>query len=133
MIIVTGATGFIGFYLVNRLSDDGFNVLAVDKGGMEEASYFKKKGIPFIQMDITKEADFKKLPKEGIDKIVNLACMQPANMREEDYDPRAYINVNVLGVINILEFCLKNKINSIVHTISHRNVQTLWELGEIID
>jgi UDP-glucose 4-epimerase len=132
MIIVTGATGFIGFYLVNQLFDDGFNVLAVDKGGTEEASYFIKKDIPFIQMDITKQSEFSKLPQEGIEAIVNLACMQPANMREENYDPREYIYVNVLGVINILEFCLKNNINRIVHTISHRNVQKLWELGEII-
>jgi len=133
MIIVTGATGFIGFYLVNQLVKDGFDILAIDKGGVEEAGYFKKKNIPFIQMDITKEADFGKLPSEGIDAIVNLACMQPANMRDENYDPREYINVNVLGVINLLEFCLKNNINRLIHTISHRNVQKLWELGEVID
>src|SRR5258706_13213667 len=133
MIIVTGATGFIGFYLVNQLSKEGFDVLAIDKGGLEEASFFKKRDIPFIQMDITKEANFAKLPNVGIDAIVNLACMQPANMRDENYDPREYINVNVLGVINLLDFYLKNNIGRFVHTISHRSVQKLWELGETID
>lgn len=133
MIVVFGATGFIGFYLVKQLSENGFNVLAVDRGGAEEAKYFKNKGIPFVQMDITKRDEFNKLPTERIDAVVNLACLQPANTRIENYDPREYIHVNVLGVINILEFCLKNKINKIVHTISHRNVQRLWEFGAVID
>ncbi len=133
MIIVSGATGFIGFYLVNQLLDDGIDVLAIDKGGVEEARYFKGRNIPFIKMDITKEADFIKLPKDGIDAFVNLACMQPANMRDEYYDPRIYINVNTIGVINILEFCRQNMISRVIHTISHRNVQKLWERGEVID
>lgn len=133
MILVFGATGFIGFYLVNQLSIEGFNVLAVDKGGTEEAMYFEKAGIPFVQMDITKEADFNKLPKEEVEAVVNLACVQPANVKDEDYDPAEYIKVNVLGMLNILKFSLKNNIHKILHTISHRNVQGLWELGETID
>lgn len=132
MILVTGATGFIGFYLINQLVREGYEVLASDKGGTKEIDYFEKNDIPFIQMDITNKEDFDKLPADNIEAIVNLACMQPANVREDDYDPRDYVAVNVLGVINILEFCVKNNINRVVHTISHRSVQKLWETGQTI-
>lgn len=133
MIIVTGATGFVGFYLVNQLHAEGFKVLAVDNSGQEEAEYFKKNGIDFVQVDITKEAEFSKLPKHDIDAFVNLACVQPANMPEEQYDPAKYVSVNILGVTNIFKFCQKNNIKKVLHTISHRNVQGLWEKGEVIN
>jgi UDP-glucose 4-epimerase len=133
MIIVTGATGFVGFYLVNQLHKEGFEVLAVDKSGVEEADYFKKQGISFITVDITKEEELNKLPKTGIDALINLACVQPANMPDEIYDPAKYVSVNVLGVVNLLKFCQKNKVKKMLHTISHRNVQGLWEKGEIIN
>ncbi|MES2131532.1 MAG: NAD(P)-dependent oxidoreductase [Bacteroidota bacterium] len=133
MIIVTGATGFVGFYLVNQLNAEGFKVLAVDNSGEEEAEYFKKNGIDFINVDITKEEEFDKLPTSDIEAFINLACVQPANMPEEHYDPAKYVSVNVLGVTNIFKFCQKNNIKKVLHTISHRNVQGLWEKGEVIN
>jgi UDP-glucose 4-epimerase len=132
-VIIFGATGFIGFYLVNQLVKENFDVLAVDKSGVEEANYFQRNGIPFVQMDITNCIDFDKLPKNGVDAIVNLACVQPANIRDSEYNPAIYLKVNTLGTLNILNFCLKNNINKILYTISHRTVQGLWELGEIIN
>jgi UDP-glucose 4-epimerase len=132
MIIVSGATGFVGFYLVNQLKAEGFKILAVDIGGKEEADYFKKIGVDFIQLDITKESEFEKLPKQGIEVFINLACVQPANMPDEVYDPAKYVSVNVLGVTNIFKYCQKNSIKKVLHTISHRNVQGLWEKGEVI-
>ena len=132
MIIVTGATGFIGFYLVNELHRQNFPVLAVDKSGSDEAEYFTKQGIPFVQMDITREEEFAQLPKTGVEAFINLACVQPANVSSEAYDPAKYIEVNVLGLINILKFCDTNRILKVLHTISHRNVQGLWEKGDII-
>ncbi|HWY12482.1 MAG TPA: NAD(P)-dependent oxidoreductase [Bacteroidia bacterium] len=133
MIIVTGATGFVGFYLVNQLKSEGFKILAVDIGGKEEADYFKKNGIDFVQFDITKESEFEKLPKTGVDAFINLACVQPANMPDEVYDPAKYVSVNILGVTNIFKYCQKNNIKKVLHTISHRNVQGLWEKGEVIN
>lgn len=133
MIIVTGATGFVGFYLVNQLKKEGFDVLATDKSGTEETKYFEKVGIPFVQMDITKAGEFDRLPKENIEAIINLACVQPANMKDEEYDPMKYINVNVVGMMNIMMFGHKCNAGKILHTISHRNVQGLWEAGEVIN
>ncbi len=99
MIIVSGASGFIGFYLVNQLFNEGYKVIAVDRGGTDEAAYFKKRGIEFIAVDITKSEEFIKLPYEGVEMFINLACIQPANMPDELYDPAKYVQVNILGVV----------------------------------
>jgi len=131
MIIVTGAAGLIGTYLIDRLIGDGYEVIGVDIDDIGEA-YYKERNIPFIHLDITKKGEFAKLPQKGVDSFVNLACLQPANVKEEDYDPRDYIIVNVLGVLNILDFCRKTRIQKVIHTISHRNVQGLWENGQVI-
>ncbi len=132
MVIVTGACGFVGFYLVNRLFDEGYDVLAADIGGKDEEEFFRSRGIRFVRMDITDERGFAKLPAKGVEAFVNLACVQPANMPDEKYDPAKYISVNVLGVTHILKFCRRSGIERMIHTISHRNVQGLWEKGEVI-
>ncbi|KQW22297.1 hypothetical protein ASC80_02575 [Afipia sp. Root123D2] len=131
-IIVTGACGFVGFYLVKQLHEAGYPVLAVDKGLTDEAEYLIKSGISFAAVDITKEEEFDRLPKDGISAFINLACVQPANMPTDESDPAIYVSVNTLGVANILKYCRKNNITKMLHTISHRNVQGLWERGEKI-
>jgi UDP-glucose 4-epimerase len=129
-IIVFGACGFIGFYLVRQLQQAGFSVLAVDKSMNDEARFLVRSGASFIALDITNEKAFDRLPEEGVHAVVNLACAQPASTDKNN--PAKYISVNVLGVANILRYCKRREINKMLHTISHRNVQGLWERGEKI-
>jgi UDP-glucose 4-epimerase len=46
---------------------------------------------------------------------------------ERRYDPADFIRVNVLGTLNILDFCRRNGVPKIVYTCSHRNTQGMWE------
>jgi len=133
MIVVFGAEGFVGTYLVEELISEGFDVLAVGLDKLGEA-YYAQRRIPFARVDITKERQFRILPAKAdtSSSVVNLACLQPANVSEEQYKPTDYIKVNVLGTLNILDFCRKVGIRKIVYTISHRSVQGLWERGRII-
>jgi UDP-glucose 4-epimerase len=131
MIIIFGAAGFVGTYLVDQLVREGIDVLATDVSQLGEA-YHEKQGIPFIRLDITKEKGFTKLPQTGVSAAINLACVQPANVKKEKYDPTDYIKVNVLGTLNILEFCRKTGIQKMIYISSHRTVQALWELGKRI-
>jgi UDP-glucose 4-epimerase len=131
MVIVFGAAGFIGTYLVDQLVTDGFDVLATDISQLGEA-YYEKQGIAFIRLDITKEKGFTRLPQAGVSAAINLACVQPANVSKEEYDPTDYIKVNVLGTLNILEFCRKTGIQKMIYISSHRTVQALWESGKRI-
>lgn len=125
MIIVFGATGFIGTYLLDRLISEGKNVLACDISEIGEA-YCEARGIPYKRVDVTEKADFAGLPVDGIEAVVLLACVQPANVSERQYDPVDFIRVNVIGTLNVLDFCLRNRVPKVVYTCSHRNTQGMW-------
>lgn len=79
MIIVFGAAGFIGTYLVERLIVEGYAVLASDIDEIGEA-YYGKQGLPYIRFDITQKDDFKRLPRDGVEAVIHLACVQPGQM-----------------------------------------------------
>jgi len=125
MIIVFGAGGFIGTYLSDKLVRDGCEVIASDISEIGEA-YYQKQGIPYQRVDITQKAELERLPREGVEAVVHLACVQPANVSEHKYDPLDYVRVNVLGTLSILEFCRATKVPKIIYTCSHRNTQGMW-------
>ncbi|MDO9185577.1 MAG: NAD(P)-dependent oxidoreductase [Bacteroidia bacterium] len=124
-ILVFGAGGFMGTYLIDALSKLGFDITASDVSDIGH-NYYKKKNIPYIHVDITKQEEFAKLPQIPFDAVVHLAATQPANVSKKNYDPKNYISVNVLGTINILEFCRKNIVGKLIYASSHRNTQGLW-------
>lgn len=125
MIVVFGAGGFIGTYATDQLIREGFEVIACDISEIGGA-YYQQRGIPYHRVDITQRSDFSILPTKDIQAVVDLACIQPANVSEAKYDPADYIRVNVLGTINILEFCRANQVPKIIYTSSHRNTQGMW-------
>lgn len=132
MIIVFGAEGFVGTYLVEELVNEGFDVLATGLDKLGERYYTRRK-IPFVRIDITKERQFGKLPAKARNgSVVNLASLQPVNVSVGQYSPADYIRVNVLGTLNILEFCRRAGIRKVISAISHRSVQKLWENGRVI-
>lgn len=126
MILVFGAAGFIGTYLVDQLVASGHEVVAIDVSEIGEA-YYRDKGIRFERLDITQKGDFARLPTKGVDALVNLACVQPANVSEQRYDAADFVRVNVLGTLNALEFCRANAVPKILYTCSHRNTQGMWD------
>jgi UDP-glucose 4-epimerase len=123
MVIVFGAGGFIGTYLIEQLVEEGFDVLATDISDSGEA-YCKERGIPFLRLDITKEKDFDYLPET--EAAVNLACLQPANVARHEYNSSDYVRTNTIGTLNVLELCRKKSIPKVIYTCSHRNTQGLW-------
>jgi UDP-glucose 4-epimerase len=130
-IIVFGAAGFIGTYLIDELLINNYQVIAVDINDIGRMHY-EKQGVPFEKVDITNRKDIQKLPKKGIDAVINLACIQPANVSKEMYNPVDYINVNVIGTLNLLEYCRISNIPKIIIATSHRNTKGLWKEGKKI-
>ncbi len=125
MVIVFGAGGFIGTYLIDQLLAEHVDVVASDISGLAKAHY-KQRGIPYRHVDITKKEAFEILPGDGVSAVVHLACVQPANVSEQDYSAVDYAMVNIVGTLNILEFCRVNRIPKIIYTCSHRNTQGMW-------
>jgi UDP-glucose 4-epimerase len=132
MIVVAGAGGFIGTYLVDAMLEEGFEVLAVDTSSIAR-EYYSRKGVSFAQVDITKKEDLRRLPDSGVEAVINVACLQPVNVNIETYRAAEYIEVNVVGTLNLLDYCLRAGTRRFLYTVSHRGVQGLWVRGEIID
>lgn len=130
-VLVTAATGFIGAYCVDELLRRGDQVLATgrDRNALE---YYRRMGIPSCRLDITKTEDFESLPEQGFDAVVHPAGLVPSNVREEEYDPRAYFTLNTIGTLNVLEYCRKHKVGTVLFTQSHSDVEGHWDSGKPI-
>ncbi len=124
MVIVIGGSGFIGSYLVEELLNEGYEVLVTGRNkGIQK--HYEEIGIKFLEFDLTKEEDYKKLPTENVDGVILLAGMLPANVEEENVED--YFKVNVLGTIKVLEYCRKNNIKKLISTTSYADVRKSWD------
>lgn len=129
MVIVIGASGFIGTYLVDKLIRKGYEVVATGRNPKAK-EYYNSKKIKFINLDIEDEQQFDKLPTENIEAVIMLSGLLPANVRNEN--TADYIKVNVLGTIYALEFCRKNKIDKFITTSSYADVQNSWSASRAL-
>lgn len=121
-IIIFGATGNVGSYLTKYCSDffntNDFEIIAV---GRRETDIFNTYNIKYISVDITNPVDFQKLPTEDIHTVILLAAKIPSYM--DEYDPHEYLNVNIIGAFNVLEYCRKVKADRILYT------QTVFDIS----
>lgn len=124
MIIIIGASGFIGTYLVDELIKNGYDVLATGRR-LSALQYYKENNIKSIELDITNPKDFDKLPTEGVEAVVLLAALLPANLTEDN--PYAYIDVNVKGTLNVLEYCRRNNVKKVLSTTSYADIMGYWQ------
>ena len=124
MIIVIGASGFIGTYLVDELVAQGREVFATGFSNLNY-DYYIKRGIQFAQVNIVAQKDFDRFPKKNIEAVVLLAGLLPAN--DVECVPQQYIDVNVTGTINVLEYCRINKAKKVIFASSHSDVAGLWD------
>lgn len=128
-IIIIGATGSTGIYLTDNLSHKDYKIFAT---GFKERNleYYKSRNIDYSTLDISDKNEFSKLPQENVDCVVLLAGIMPARMK--GYDPYKYLDINIKGTLNTLEFCRENKIPKIIFALSHSDVFGHWNTGEYI-
>ncbi len=105
-IVLFGATGNIGMYFADycrtHLNREEYELIAV---GRKKTDWFERNGIRYVEVDLTHEEDFQKLPTEDIYAVVNMAGLLPAYLKQ--YDPFKYIDVNVTGGMRVLEYARK--------------------------
>jgi len=116
MILVTGAAGFIGFHLAQRLLADGREVVGVDSinsyydPALKEARLDILKnyaGFSFEKLDLADRSASKSLfEQHHFPTVVHLAAQ--AGVRYSLEHPHAYIDANIEGFINVLEGCRHN-------------------------
>ena len=102
-ILVTGGAGFLGSHLIDRLVEQGHEVICLDNlqtGSFENIQHIEE-NITFIKHDITEP-----LPEMGrIDEIYNLAC--PASPVHYQADPIHTFKTSILGALHVLELARK--------------------------
>ena len=129
-IIVFGASGDTGQYFVkyflNHYLGNEYQIIAT---GTRETRYFDQFGIQYYQVDITKKEEFSKLPK-AVYAVVDLAGAMPARMK--GYDPYKYINVNIIGNLNILEYCRTNGADRILFAQSFGDIKDYGETNKLL-
>ncbi len=131
MVIVIGATGFIGMYTVEALLQRGKKVLATGRNPAT-AAVLRGWGAAFQPLDITSPADFQHLPTEDVEGVILLAGLLPANTTadlEQTENAADYFRVNVIGTIHALEYCRQNGIRKLLGCCSYSDVSGAWGKG----
>lgn len=124
-ILIFGASGDIGKYFVDYLKShlnlDEFEILA---SGTRETNYFEKIGVTYFRVDISDKKAFSILPQE-IYAVVDLAGFMPARMK--GYNPQKYIDVNITGTLNVLEYCKLAHADRILYSQSFGDIKDWGE------
>ena len=123
-ILLTGAAGFIGSHVAEYFIGKGFSVYGIDNfddfypRAIKEhnlKNMLSYPGFTFTEGDITDKATLAKLP-DNIDSVIHLAAK--AGVRPSIQNPSAYIQNNITGTWNILEWMKHRKISKMVFASS---------------
>ena len=124
--LVTGAAGFIGFHLAQRLLASGHTVVGIDNLNdyydvtlkasrlalLEAGPQFR-----FVRMDITDRDGMASLFEgEPFACVIHLAAQ--AGVRYSLINPHAYIDSNLSGFLNVLEGCRRQGVRHLVFASS---------------
>jgi len=125
--LVTGAAGFIGFHLCQKLLAAGcrrvigfdnlndYYDVSLKKARLDELK--KGKGFVFVLGDLADKKTLEEVfVKFAPDYVINLAAQ--AGVRYSITNPEAYINSNIIGFFNILEACRHHPVTHLVYASS---------------
>ena len=125
-ILTTGAAGFIGSYLAEKLLKEQFQVIGIDNLNDYYEVQLKydrlkdlegREGYTFIKGDLADKETLGKLFQEySFDIVVNLGAQ--AGVRYSIDNPDAYMSSNMVGFYNILECCRHYPVEHLVYASS---------------
>ena len=111
--IVTGGAGFIGSHLVDRLIEDGHEVIVIDDRSTGKLENINEKA-RWCNHDVSCMTDFSMF--EDVDVVFHLAAL--ARVQPSIEDPVKYHDVNVTGTVNMLDACRRYGVKRFVFSSS---------------
>lgn len=124
-VLITGAAGFIGSHLADKLLAMGNEVHGIDNFDnfygrdiktSNIAGANSKSNFHFYEMDITNKNDFSALNNERFDIIFHLAAK--AGVRPSIEAPEKYIETNINGTLHVLEYMRASNSSKLVFASS---------------
>jgi len=119
-VFVTGADGFIGSHLVEKLIKKGFNVKCLiyynsfnTWGWLDYIDSKIKKEIEIVSGDV-RDFEIINNATKNCDFVFNLAAL--IGIPYSYNAPRSYIDTNIVGLLNILNACKNKNVSKIIHT-----------------
>ncbi|WP_313436984.1 NAD-dependent epimerase [Atlantibacter hermannii] len=124
--LVTGAAGFIGFHVSERLLAAGYQVIGIDNLNdyydvnlkLARLDLLKKHpAFRFDKMDLAdREAMASLFAREQFQRVIHLGAQ--AGVRYSIDNPHAYADSNLIGHLNVLEGCRHNKVEHLLYASS---------------
>lgn len=143
--LITGAAGFIGYYLSKKLLEQGCRVIGIDNindyydvnlkfARLEQLEPYEN--FTFIKGDISEKEVLTNLFQEyKPNVVVNLAAQ--AGVRYSIENPDVYIQSNIIGFYNILEACRHYPVDHLVYASSSSvygsNKKVPFEESDFVD
>ncbi len=128
-ILVTGAAGFIGYYVTLQLLSRGDQVVGVDnlndyydvslkQARLDQiAQHPQANNFKFIKLDLADvEATAHLFKQQQFDRVVHLAAQ--AGVRYSLQNPNAYVQSNLVAFTNVLEGCRHSQVKHLVYASS---------------
>ena len=114
MIFLTGATGFIGSYILRDLLKKGYSVKAIKRSNSTMPSDLQDiQGLQWVDCDILDHYSLSK-HMEGCSEVIHTAAIVSFNPRERE----EMFRVNVEGTKNIVNACIDVDVNRLVYVSS---------------
>lgn len=118
-VCVTGGAGFIGSHLVDRLLDEGYEVIAIDNlltGKLENIKHnLDRKNFQFVNCDIRDYRAIKSLVKD-VDVIFHEAAL--TSVKISIRRPSLVNDINVTGTLKLLEASLNSNVKRFIYASS---------------
>jgi len=124
--LVTGAAGFIGFHVSQRLLAAGHQVVGIDNlndyydVSLKQARLDQNTQYPdfiFVKMDLAdRQAISSLFAEHAFERVIHLGAQ--AGVRYSIENPHAYAEANLIGHLNMLEGCRHHKIGHLLYASS---------------
>ena len=113
-VLVTGGAGFIGSNIVDRLLDDGYEVIAIDNESSEShENFYWNKNAENYKIDICEYEDLNVCMKD-VDIVFHLAA--ESSISSSIQNPILAIRTNTLGTCNILQSARQNNVSRVIYS-----------------